>query len=112
MNLWKIEYWSEGENKSPVEKWLSKLDRDHFKSIYKEIVFLKKEGNEIKLPHSKALGRGLFELRDRNFGYRIYYGFQGKNLIILLTAGDKTSQEKDIKVARERLLKINKGIKS
>ncbi len=66
---------------------------------------LEEIGNELRLPHSKALGDGLFELPERRHGYRIYYGFNGKSLIILLAAGDKTSQERDIKIARERLTK-------
>lgn len=106
MNVWKIEYWSEDKNKSPVEKWLSKLDKVQFRFVTKELDVLVLSGNELRLPHSKALGKGLFELRDREFGYRIYYGFKGRYLIILLAAGDKTSQERDIKMARERLLKI------
>jgi len=32
-------------------------------------------------------------------GYRVYVGLQGKELIVLLCAGDKASQEKDIKKA-------------
>lgn len=62
-------------------------------------------GNELKLPHSKSLGKGLFELRERRYGYRVYYCFYGKAIVILLAAGDKKSQNNDIKVARERLLK-------
>lgn len=109
MNLWKIEYWSESTGKSPIEKWLSKLDKEQIKSVTQGFDVLILSGNELKLPHSKALGRGLFELRENKFGYRIYYGFKGKCLIVLVAAGDKTSQDRDIKVARERLLKINKG---
>ena len=65
---------------------------------------LEELGNELKLPHSRALGKGLFELRERQFGYRVYYCFKGNQLIILLTAGDKKTQEKDIKIAYKRLL--------
>lgn len=61
-------------------------------------------GNGLALPHSKALGKGLFELRERRFGYRIYYCFRSESVIILLAAGDKRTQERDIKIARDRLL--------
>ncbi|MBI4803398.1 MAG: type II toxin-antitoxin system RelE/ParE family toxin [Elusimicrobia bacterium] len=45
----------------------------------------------------RSVGEGIIELRI-NFGpgYRIYAGLQGKELIILLCAGDKGSQDKDI----------------
>ena len=42
------------------------------------------------------------------YGYRIYYGFHGKLIIVVVAAGDKTSQDRDIKVARQRLLQIKK----
>ena len=102
---WKIEYWA----KNLLEKWLLNLPKDQFKSLTKEIKMLEEIGNELKLPHSKALGKGLFELRERRYGLRIYYSFHDVQLIILLATGNKTSQEKDIKIARERLLILTKG---
>lgn len=103
MKKWQIRYWVADTGKSPLEKWFDKLTTEQIKSIAKEIKILELVGNELKLPHSRALGDGLFELRERRFGYRIYYGFKGNNIIILVAAGDKKSQEKDIKIARERL---------
>ena len=108
--MWNLTYWNnEKTGNSPVEKWLSKLTEEQFDSVFKEIRQLKTLGNQITLPHSKALGKGLFELRERDFGLRVYYGFHGKFLVIVLAAGDKTSQERDIKIARERLSTVKKG---
>ncbi|WP_308420270.1 MULTISPECIES: type II toxin-antitoxin system RelE/ParE family toxin [Cysteiniphilum] len=64
-------------------------------------------GNKLKLPHSKTLGGGLFELRERKFGYRIYYKFEKDCVVLLLHAGDKTSQQKDIKRAKKLLKEIH-----
>jgi len=72
------------------------------KSIAKELLLLEKCGNTLRLPHSKSLGKGLFELRERSFGYRIYYGFLPNFTIILLHAGDKSSQKDDIGIARTK----------
>ncbi|ACJ19760.1 type II toxin-antitoxin system RelE/ParE family toxin [Coxiella burnetii] len=60
-------------------------------------------GNRLRLPHSSSLKKGLFELRERKFGYRIYYAFLPNKTVILLHAGDKKSQKRDIKTARQRL---------
>ena len=50
----------------------------------------------------KALGAGVFELRiDTGPGYRVYCGQDGEMLILLLCAGDKRSQSKDIQRARD-----------
>lgn len=72
-------------------------------SVSKELTLLVKLGNELRLPHSRALGDGLFELRERKFGYRLYYTFCDNRLIIVVVSGDKKSQERDINIARERL---------
>jgi len=100
---WQIEYWCPSDGSiSEIEVFLDQLTDQQFKSIAKELKLLELCGNNLKLPHSKALGKGLFELRERNFGYRIYYMFAKSRVIILLRAGDKTGQNKDIKTARAR----------
>ena len=107
MALWKIEYWSNLDTgKSPIQKWFDKLTVEQLDAVFIQLSKLENRGNELELPQSKALGKGLFELRERRYGYRIYYGFSGKHLIILLAAGNKTSQERDMKIARERLSKL------
>ncbi len=45
----------------------------------------------------RSAGHGVVELRiDFGPGYRVYVGLSGNELIILLCAGDKKSQEADI----------------
>jgi putative addiction module killer protein len=106
MNRWTIRYWTSATGKNPIEKWFDGLTKEQLKSVAKELEMLEEAGNALRLPHSKSLGEKLFELRERRYGYRVYYCFHGKLLIILLAAGDKTSQEKDIKMARDRLSKL------
>lgn len=49
-----------------------------------------------------ALGGGVFKLRlDIGPGYRVYFGEDG-NQVILLGGGDKSTQPVDIKKARKR----------
>ena len=101
MKSWNLIYYN--EKSSSVKEWLDNLTHEQLKSVSKELLLLEKCGNTLRLPHSKALGKGLFELRERSFGYRIYYGFLPNFTIILLHAGGKTSQNKDIRIAKERL---------
>jgi putative addiction module killer protein len=44
----------------------------------------------------------IFELRiHTGAGYRIYYGKQGNKIVILLCAGSKRSQDRDIEKAKK-----------
>lgn len=50
----------------------------------------------------KPVDDGVYELRfDVGPGYRVYFGFDGDNLILLLAAGSKRGQARDIKKAKE-----------
>jgi putative addiction module killer protein len=49
----------------------------------------------------KSVGGKVFEMKiDFGPGYRIYYTKQGHRITILLLGGDKSTQDKDIKLAQ------------
>jgi putative addiction module killer protein len=50
----------------------------------------------------KPVGEGISELRiPYGPGYRVYFMKQGALLVVLLAGGDKSTQDRDIRVARE-----------
>ncbi|MBW7837742.1 MAG: type II toxin-antitoxin system RelE/ParE family toxin [Sphingomonadales bacterium] len=50
----------------------------------------------------KTLGSGISEMRiDYGPGYRVYYMQRGPVVVILLSGGDKSSQQSDIAKAKE-----------
>lgn len=58
----------------------------------------------------KAVGDGIHELRMFfGPGYRVYFMYRGDVLILLLSGGDKDSQERDIAAAKDLARQILDG---
>jgi putative addiction module killer protein len=57
----------------------------------------------------RFLGAGLYELREHTGpGYRVYFTILGEQLILLLAGGDKSSQQRDIALARSMIERLEK----
>ncbi len=55
------------------------------------------------LSNVKPVGEGVLEFRiDFGPGYRIYFGRDGSEIVILLGGGSKKSQRQDIETAKAR----------
>jgi putative addiction module killer protein len=84
---------------SEFDAWLAALkDKSARGRILARIVRLE-AGNFGDAKHLKA---GVSELRlDFGPGYRLYFTRRGKSIVILLCAGDKSSQTGDIQRAKQ-----------
>ena len=57
----------------------------------------------------KPLGDGVTEMKiDYGPGYRVYYASMRTTIVILLCGGDKSTQDQDIKRAKELVLTVRK----
>jgi putative addiction module killer protein len=91
------EYLEEGH--SPFAEWFNALDAVTAARVDKYIRRLE-NGN---FGAAKPLREAVFELRlDFGPGYRVYFGRDGKTIIILLGGGSKRRQSADIAAAVER----------
>ncbi len=101
MTTVEVRQYQTADGRSPFAEWLAALrDRRALQAILARIVRVQ-AGNR---GDWKALGAGLFELRiDTGPGYRVYCGQDGATLVLLLLlcAGDKRTQTKDIEHARD-----------
>ena len=51
----------------------------------------------------KSVGGGVYEYKiNYGPGYRVYFAYDGKNIILLLAGGTKKRQAKDIETAKAR----------
>ncbi len=92
-------YYIEVAGRSPFAAWFDGLTHE---AAAKVAVALKRmeQGN---LSGAKSVGEGVLEYRI-NFGpgYRVYFGYDGKTIVILLAGGTKQRQQRDIEAAKSR----------
>ena len=96
---YQIKVYITPSGKCPFNKWLNDLvDKKAQIAIDLRLERLR-IGN---FGQSKLLGNGVYELKiDFGPGYRVYFSKIGLTIILLLCAGDKKSQQKDIEKATQ-----------
>ncbi len=93
-----IYYYQTGAGRCPFKDWLESLDESAQGIVDARLIRVRRG----LLGQAESLGTGLWELKfDVGPGYRIYFGKDGRTLVILLHAGHKKGQTADIETARE-----------
>lgn len=82
----------------PFDRWIAKLRDGRAKAR----ILVQLDRLRIGLPGDwKSVGEGVFELRIfEGKGYRVYFGREGKAIVVLLCGGDKSTQIRDIELAK------------
>lgn len=90
--------YEKSNGKSPFSEWLLNLKDIKARAVIRARL------NRIQLGNfgdCKSVGDGVFELRIAfGPGYRVYFGRDGEQIVVLLCGGDKRSQTKDISQAK------------
>src|SRR5262245_52537391 len=87
------EYLDES-GRSPFRQWLAELDQSTRARVQARVLRFEL-GN---LGDHKQVGQGVWEARlDFGPGYRLYFGKSGRELVLLLLGGDKSSQPSEHK---------------
>lgn len=97
--MWTVELESE------VEQWMDRLSVAEFAATLPHVERLADRGNQLRMPASRSLGEGLFELRFdlARVSWRITYFFASDRRIVLLTVFRKQRQNERREVQRARL---------
>lgn len=93
-----------------IESWPVDLlaDYAHLAQLLAEF------GPDLRMPHSRAMGEGLFELRPRGragIGRALYCFLIGQRVVVLHAFVKKTQKapDKDLRLARKRMKELNNG---
>lgn len=104
--IWNVETYETTSGEKVVDEFIKKQQPLTKAKIAHTIKLLKLYGNKLGLPHSKALGSGLYELRIRGKEeLRIIYCFAQLKTIYLLHGFKKQKQQiplKDLDISLKR----------
>ena len=95
----KIVEYLDGKGRSPFESWFQRINAQAAAKVTTALVRL--EGGNTS--NTKSIGGSVYELKiDFGPGYRLYFGYDGPKVVILLAGGTKKRQDKDINTAKKR----------
>jgi phage-related protein len=101
-----IEYFH-ARVKNEIENWPAGILADYARLVELLMEF----GPNLRMPYSRAMGEGLFELRPRGregIGRALYCYIRGKRVVILHAFIKKTQQtsERELRIARKRMKEV------
>jgi phage-related protein len=103
---WELLYYVTPSGQAVVSDFLAGLDGISKAKAQRQIDLLRTYGIDLGMPHAKALGGGLVELRVRGKReVRVFYAFaKGKRIFMLHGFIKKTQQtpKKELDIARSR----------
>ena len=96
--------------RAEIESWPVDVLADYARLVE----LLAEHGPSLRLPHSRAFGDGLFELRPRGragIGRAFYCFLVGKRVVVLHAFIKKSQQtpDRELKLARKRLKELQHG---
>lgn len=93
----KVEEYQDLNGRSIFGKWFETLDTQTALMV-NTVLTRMMHGNNSNI---KSVGGGVYERTiDHGPGYRIYFGKEGLDIVILLCGGSKRAQQKDIDKAK------------
>jgi putative addiction module killer protein len=87
------------DGRVPFREWMNRI-KDQ--PVYERILSRLERVEDGNLGEHRPVGGGVGELVI-NFGpgYRVYYGLDGTDIVVLLAGGSKATQQKDINAAKK-----------
>lgn len=94
-----IHRYQMSDGRSPYLEWFESLKDETIRNRIRERLARARLGN---LGDAESVGQGVFEFRFHfGPGYRVYFGLEGRVIVLLLCGGDKKTQKADVQKALE-----------
>ena len=105
--MFQLELYETENGEQPVSDFLDSLDNKMAAKLIGLMDVLEEKGTELRLPYSKSMVDGIFELRCKqgsNITRVLYFFYEGKIIIVTNGFVKKTQKTppKEIKLAKER----------
>ena len=93
--MFDVEYYEKEDGTFPAEECILSLDAKMQAKMFRELELLETFGNELREPHSKPLGDGIYEIRAKVASdiTRVLYFFVVNKKIILTNGFVKKTQK-------------------
>ena len=106
---WNISYYNERVRRE-IAEWPDGIYADFLRLVF----LMEEHGADLRLPHSRAMGDGLFELRCKGAegtARAFYCAMVGHELVILHGFIKKTQETpvRELRTARKRLKEVKHG---
>ena len=107
---WDIEYYETHNGQEVIKDFIDNLQESTQTKLARQLDLLAEHGSQLGMPHAKAIGSGLIELRVRGKQeVRVFYVFAvGKHIYLLhaFIKKSKTTPKKELDIARQRQAEI------
>lgn len=93
--MFDVEYYEKEDGTFPAEEFILSLDSKMQAKMFRELDLLETFGNQLREPHSKPLGDGIYEIRAKVASdiTRVLYFFVVNKKIILTNGFVKKTQK-------------------
>lgn len=99
----RADFFKDDDGTEPVQEWLKSLKKKNKHVEHGKITQRIARAEMGNFGDHRILGGNWGELKiDYGPGYRVYFGIDGDELILLLHGGTKQGQQEDIQLAEER----------
>lgn len=104
--MWSVQYFNARVQRD-IEDWPVGIYADYLRLIQ----LMERHGVDLRMPNSRAMGNGLFELRckgQEGIGRAFYCTMVGREIVVLHSFIKKTQEtpERELAVARKRLKEV------